>query len=87
VPAGDEEEADDDNDSDAVSELSSGSSDAEWDSNFELPTDKLSMRLRNIRKRTAAMSADLADEIAASDASNEDGKSTEDFDSAKVDEE
>ncbi len=87
MPAGDEEEADDDNDSDAVSELSSGSSDAEWDSNFELPADKLSMRLRNIRKRTAAMSADLADEIAASGASNEDGESTEDFDSAKVDEE
>ncbi len=60
VPAEDEEEADDDNDSDAESELNSGSSDAEWDSDFELPADKLSMRLRSIRKRTAAVSTDPA---------------------------
>jgi hypothetical protein len=87
VPAEDEEEADDDNDSDAESELSSGSSDAEWDSDFELPVDKLSMRLRSIRKRTAAVSTDPADEATASGASDEDGESTEDSDSAEADEE
>jgi hypothetical protein len=87
VPAEDEEEADDDNDSDAESELSSGSSDAEWDSDFELPADKLSMRLRSIRKRTAAVSADPADEVAAFGASNEDGESAEDSDSVEADEE
>ncbi len=87
VPAEDEEEADDDNDSDAESELSSKLSDAEWDSDFELPVDKLSMRLRSIRKRTAAVSADPADEAAASSASDEDGKSAEDSDSAEADEE
>jgi len=78
VPAEDEEEADDDNNSNAESELSSGSSDAEWDSDFELPVDKLSMRLRSIRKRTAAVSADPADE---------DGELAEDSDSAEADEE
>ncbi len=87
VPAEDEEEADDDNDSDAESELSSKLSDAEWDSDFELPVDKLSMRLRSIRKRTAVVSADPADEAAASSASDEDGKSAEDSDSAEADEE
>lgn len=87
VPAEDEEEADDDNDNDAESELSSGSSDAEWDSDFELPADKLSMRLRSIRKRTTAVSADPADEAAASGASDEDGESAEDSDSAGADEE
>ncbi len=87
VPTEDEEEADDDNNSDAESELSSGSSNAEWDSDFELPADKLSMRLRSIRKRTAAVNADPADEAVAFGASNEDGESAEDSDSAKVDEE
>jgi hypothetical protein len=87
VPAEDEEEADDDNDSDAESELSSGSSDAEWDSDFELPADKLSMRLRSIRKRTTAVSADPADEAAASGASDKDGESAEDSESAEADEE
>jgi hypothetical protein len=87
VPAEDEEEADDDNDNDAESELSSGSSDAEWDSDFELLADKLSMRLRSIHKRTAAMSADPADEAGASGAPDEDGESTEDSDSAEADEE
>ncbi len=87
VPAEDEEEADDDNDSDAELELSSGSSDAEWDSDFELPVDKLSMRLRSIRKRTVAVSADPVDEAAASGASDEDGESAEDSDSAEADEE
>jgi hypothetical protein len=87
VPAEDEEEADDDNDSDVESELSSGSSDAEWDSDFELPADKLSMRLRSIRKRTAVVSADPTDEAAASGALDEGGKSAEDSDSAKADEE
>jgi len=80
VPAEDEEEADDDNDSDAESELSSGSSDVEWGSDFEVPADKLSMRLRSIRKRTAAVSTDPANKAAAS------GASAEDSDSAKVDE-
>jgi hypothetical protein len=42
VPAEDEEEADDDNNNDAESELSSESSNAEWDSDFELHADKLS---------------------------------------------
>jgi hypothetical protein len=87
VPAEDEEEADDDNNNDAKLELSSGSSDAEWDSDFELPVDKLSMRLRSIRKRTAAVSADPADEVASSGASDEDGESAEDSDSAEADEE
>jgi len=87
VPAKDEGEADDDNDSDAESELSSGSSDAEWDSDFELPADKLSMCLRSIRKRTAAVSANPADEGAASGASNENGESAKDSDTAKADEE
>jgi len=87
VPAKDEEEADDDNDNEAESELSNGSSHAEWDSDFELPADKLSMRLRSIRKRTAAVSADPADEATASGASDEDGESAEDFDSAEADEE
>ncbi len=87
VPAEDEEEADDDNDIDAESELSIGSLDAEWDSDFDLPVDKLSMRLRSIRKRTAAVSADPADEAAASGASDEDGESAEDSDSAEADEE
>jgi len=87
VPAEDEEEADDDNDSDAESELSSGSLDAEWDSNFELPTDKLSMHLRSIRKRTAAVSADPANEARASGASDEDGESAEDSNSAEAHEE
>jgi hypothetical protein len=87
VPAEDEEEADDDNGSDAESKLSSGSSDAEWDSDFELPVDKLSMRLRSIRKRTAAMNADPANEAAASGASDEDGESAEDSNSAEADEE
>ncbi len=87
VPAEDEEEANDNNDSDVESKLSSGSSDAEWDSDFELPADKLSMRLRSIRKRTTAVSADPADEAAASGASDEDGESAEDSDSAKADEE
>ncbi len=59
MPAEDEEEADDDNDSDAESELSNGSSDAKWDSDFELPADKLSMRLRSIHKRTTTASAKL----------------------------
>jgi hypothetical protein len=86
VLAEDEEEADDDNDNNAESELSSGSSDVEWDSDFELPVDKLSMRLRSIRKRTAAMSVDPADEAAASGASDEDGESAEDFDSVEADE-
>ncbi len=85
--AEDEEEANDDNDNDAESELSSRSSDAEWDSDFELPTDKLSMRLRSIRKKTAAVSADPADEVAASGASDEDGESAEDSDSAEANEE
>jgi hypothetical protein len=83
----DEEEADDDNDNDAESELSSGSSDAEWDSDFELHADKLSMRLRSIRKRTAAVSANPADEAAAFGASDEDGESVEDSDSVEADEE
>ncbi len=87
MPAEDEEEADDDNDSDAELELSSGSSNAEWDSDFKLPADKLSMRLRSISKRTAAMSADPADEVATSGASDEDGESAEDSDSAEADEE
>jgi len=87
VLAEDEEEADDDNDSDAESELNSRSSDAEWDLDFELPVDKLSMRLKSIRKRTAAVSADPADEAVASGASDEDGESAEDSDSAKADEE
>ncbi len=87
VLAEDEEEADDDNDSDAESKLSNGSSNAEWDSDFELPTDKLSMRLRSIRKKTAAVSADPADEAATSGASDEDGESAEDSDSAEADEE
>jgi hypothetical protein len=87
VLAEDEEEANDDNDNDAESELSSRSSDAEWDSDFELPTDKLSMRLRSIRKKTAAVSADPADEVAASGASDEDGESAEDSDSAEANEE
>jgi hypothetical protein len=87
VPAEDEEEAYDDNDSDAESELSSGSLDAEWDSDFELPADKLSMRLRSIRKRTAAVSVDPADEAATSGASDEDGESAKDSDSAEADEE
>jgi hypothetical protein len=87
VPTEDEEEADDDNVSDAESELSSGSSNAEWDSDFELPVDKLSMRLRNIRKRTTTMSADPADEAAASGASDEDGESAKDSDCAEADEE
>ncbi len=87
VPTEDEEEADDDNDSDVESELSSGSSDAEWDLDFELPADKLSMRLRSIRKRTAPVSADPVDEAAASSASDEDGESAEDSDSAEADEE
>ncbi len=87
VPAEDEEEADDDNDSDAESELSSGSLDARWDSDFELPVDKLSMRLRSIRKRIAVVSANPADEAAASGASDEDGESAEDSDSAEADEE
>jgi hypothetical protein len=83
----DEEEADDDNDSDAESELSSGSSHAEWDSDFELPADKLSMRLRSIRKRTTAVSTNPADEAAASGASDEDGESAKDSDSAEANEE
>ncbi len=87
VPAEDEEEAYDDNDSDAESELSSGSLDAKWDSDFELPADKLSMRLRSIRKRTAAVSVDPADEAATSGASDEDGESAKDSDSAEADEE
>jgi hypothetical protein len=87
VPTKDQEEADDDNNNDAESELSSGSSDAEWDSDFELPADKLSMRLRSIRKRKAGVRADPADEAAASGASDEDGESAEDFDSAEADEE
>ncbi len=87
VPAEDEEEADDDNDSDAESKLSSGSSDAEWDSDFELPADKLSMRLRSIRKRTTAGSADPVDEAAASGASDEDDESAEDSNSVEADEE
>jgi hypothetical protein len=87
VPAKDEEEADDDNDNDAESKLSSRSLDAEWDSDFELPVDKLSMRLRSIRKRTVAKSVDPADEVAASGASDEDGKSTEVSDSAEAHEE
>ncbi len=87
VPAEDEEEANDNNDNDAESELSSGSLDAEWDSNFELPADKLSMRLRSIRKRTTSMNADPVDEAAASSASDEDGESAEDSDSAEADEE
>ncbi len=87
VPIEDEEEADDDNDSDAESELSNGSSYAEWDTNFELPVDKFFMRLRSIRKRTAAVSADPADEAAAYGASDEDGESAEDSDSAEADEE
>ncbi len=87
MPAEDEEEADDDNDSNAESELSSGSSDVEWDSDFELPADKLSMCLRSIRKRIAAVSADPADEAVASGALDEDGKSAEDSDSAEADEE
>jgi hypothetical protein len=87
VHAEDEEEVDDDNDNDAKLELSSGSLDAEWDSDFELPADKLSMRLRSIRKRTAAVSADPADEAAASGASDEDGESAEDSNSAEADEE
>jgi len=87
VPAEDEEEADDDNNSDAESELSSGSLDAEWDSNFELPSDKLSMHLRSIRKRTVAVSADLANEARASGASDEDGESAEDSNSAEAHEE
>jgi hypothetical protein len=40
------------------------------------------MRLRSIRKRTAAVSTDPADEAAASGASDEDGESVEDSDSA-----
>jgi hypothetical protein len=87
VLAEDEEEADDDNDSDAESELSSGSLDAEWDSNFELPTDKLYMHLRSIHKRTVAVSADPANEAGASGASDEDGESVEDSDSAEAHEE
>jgi hypothetical protein len=87
VPAEDEEEADDNNDSDAESELSNGSSDAEWDSDFELLVDKLSMRLRSIRKRTAAVSANPTYEAAASGASDEDGESAKDSDSAEADEE
>jgi len=87
VLAEDEEEADDDNDSDAESELSNGSSYAEWDSDFELPVDKLSMCLRSIRKRTATVSADPADEAAAFGTSDEDGESAEDSDSAEADEE
>ncbi len=87
VPAEDEEEANDDNDSNAKSELSNGSSDAEWDSDFELHVDKLSMRLRSIRKRTDAVSVDLANEAAASGALDEDGESAEDSDSAEADEE
>jgi hypothetical protein len=83
----DEEEADDDNDSDAESELSNGSSDAEWDSDFELPANKLSMRLKSIHKRTAAVSVDPTDEAAASGASDEDGESAEDSDSAEANEE
>jgi hypothetical protein len=85
--AEDEEEADDNNDSDAESELSSGSSNAKWDLDFELPADKLSMRLRSIRKRTAVVSADPADEAATSGASDEDGESAKDSDSAEADEE
>jgi hypothetical protein len=87
VPAEDEEEADDDNDNDAESELSSGSSNAEWDSNFELPADKLSMRLWSIRKRTTSVNADPVDEAATSGTSDEDGESAEDSDSAEADEE
>jgi hypothetical protein len=87
VPAEDEEEADDDNNSDVESKLSRGSLDAEWDSDFELPTNKLSMRLKSICKRTAAVSADPADEATTSGASDEDGESAEDSDSAEVDEE
>jgi len=87
VPAEDEEEADDDNDSDAESELSSGSLNAEWDSDFELPADKLFMCLKSIRKKTVALSADPADEATASGASDEDGESTEDSDSAEANEE
>ncbi len=87
VPAEDEEEADDDNDSDVESELSNGSSDVEWDSDFELLADKSSMRLRSIRKRTTAVSVDHVDEATASGASDEDGESTEDSDSAEADEE
>ncbi len=87
VPAEDEKEADDDNDNDAKSELNSGSSDAEWDSDFELLVDKLFMRLRSIRKRTVVVNADPTDEAAASSASNEDGESAEDSDSAEADEE
>jgi hypothetical protein len=45
------------------------------------------MRLRSISKRTAAMSADPADEVATSGASDEDGESAEDSDSAEADEE
>ncbi len=59
----------------------------QWDSDFELHADKLSMRLRSIRKRTAAVSADPADEVGASGASDEDGESVEDSDSAEADEE
>jgi hypothetical protein len=87
VSAEDEEEADDDNDSDAELELSSGSSDVEWDSDFELPADKLFMRLRSIRKRTAIVSANPADEAAASGSLDEDGESAEDSDNAEVDKE
>jgi hypothetical protein len=87
VPVEDEEEADDDNDNDAELELSNGSLDAEWDSDFELPVDKLSMHLRSICKRTAVVSADPVDEAAASGASDEDGESVEDSDSAEADEE
>jgi len=87
VLAEDEEEANDDNDSDAESELSSGSLDAEWDSDFELRTDKLSMHLRSIHKRTAAVSANPANEAGASGASDEDGESAEDSDSAEAHEE
>ncbi len=87
VPTEDEEEADDDNDSDAELELSNGSSDAKWDSDFELLADKLSMHLRSIHKRTAAVSANPADEATASGALDEDDESIEDSDSAEADEE
>jgi len=87
VLAEDEEEANDDNDSNAESELSNGSSDAVWDSDFELHVDKLSMRLRSIRKRTTAVSANPADEAVASGASDEDGESAEDSDRVEADEE
>ncbi len=43
--------------------------------------------MKSIRKRIAAVSIDPADEVAASGASDEDGESAEDSDSAEADEE